>query len=247
MRRTFWLLFLLLTGDAASTEAARILGQTPQGGFPSHTLGGTDWTTFTSMMTAFHSVFQIPNFTSLPLMLNYDAVWVDQELGNTLSGAEVSNLQDYIASGHRAVLIGENLAWSAWNASLLSVVGGSHTDDCSFAFGTPTSSHSLTAGVTMVQNACGSILGPAGFPDVLFSNNFAALYSLGAGEALVIMDSNWNDNSFIRSVENETFAANVVNWLGGTSTPAAPEPGVMLLFGSGLVLLVRRRARIRSR
>lgn len=224
---------------AAPAQAVSVANQTPQGGYQPNVLGGTDWTTFTAMFDAVHTRTALPNFTALA---GYDAVWVDQELGNSLSGAEVASLGAFIGSGHKAVLIGENYLWADWNASLMAVVGGSRTDDCSWGVGAPVTGGLLTSGISSVQSACGSLLGGTGGAQLLFDNSMAALYKIGSGEALVILDSNWNDNNFIGGYDNHRFGENVIDWL---AVPV-PEPGtyaLMLVGLAGIGAIARRRAR----
>lgn len=215
---------------AAPAHAANVAHQTAQGGYTSNVLGGAAWSNFTAMFDATHARTAIADFSNPAELAGFDAVWVDQELGNTLSGAEVANLGGYVAAGHKAVLIGENYSWAAWNASLVSVVGGSHNDDCSWALGGPLVGGVLTSGVASVQNICGSTLGAAGGAQMLYGNGMAALYNVGSGQALVIMDSNWNDNTYMSSADNTKFAANVITWL---ATPV-PEPSTWLLMALGL-------------
>jgi len=229
-----------LTCVAAAASAASVLAQTPQGGYTTNVLGGSAWTSFTAQMEASHTLARTADFSSLPQLLGYDAVWVDQELNNALSPAEVAALQSYVAAGHRAVLVAENNSWPAWNQGVMDVVGGSLTPDCNWGVGTPSVANSLTAGVGTVQNICGSVLQATGGAQMLFSNGMAALYQIGAGQALVIADSNWNDNSFLANENNALFAQNVIGWL-----QPVPEPQTyaMLLLGVASLALVRRRRR----
>jgi len=235
---------------APGARAASILTQTPQGTYASNVLGGFSWTTFTGMVTASHTITQTADFSSLAQLQSYDAVWVDQELGNTLGAAEQSALTSYVSAGNKIVLIGENASWTAWNNSLMAIVGGSYTGTCSGAIGTPLVSNTLTAGVGSVQNLCGSVaIDNVGDIEMLFSNNMAAVYTVGLGEALVILDSNWNDNSYMANQNNAVFAANVVTWLGeplASGPSEVPEPGMLATFGLGLGLLgFARRQRAR--
>lgn len=215
---------------SAPAHAVSVAHQTAQGGYTTNVFGGSEWTGFTAMFDATHTRTAIADFSSAAVLAGFDAVWVDQELGNTLSGAEVANLNGYVAAGHKAVLIGENSSWAAWNASLMSVVGGSHTDDCDWGFGGPLMGGVLTSGIASVQNICGSKVGAGGGAQLLFGNDMAALYAVGLGQALVILDSNWNDNTYMSSVDNEKFAGNVITWL---ATPV-PEPSTWLLMALGL-------------
>lgn len=218
--------------------AGTVLAQTPQGGYTSNVLDGVAWGDFSARMHAKHAVSRAPDFSNLAELLAYDAVWVDQELGDALAPAEVSALQSYIAAGHKAVLIGENDSWAGWNASLMAVVGGVHANGCDWSFGAPLLANALTAGVGSVQNVCGSWLFPSSGAQVLFGNGMAALYQIGAGQALVIMDSNWNDDLYRSSVDNTKFAQNVVDWLA-----PVPEPETYALLLGGLGLLAWRARR----
>lgn len=231
----------VLALGSTGASAASVLAQTSQGGYTRNTLGGQDWDAFTGMFTASHTLTRTADFSNLNLLQAHDAVWVDQELGNALDGAEIASLTSYISSGHKAVLIGENYAWNTWNDSLMGVAGGGYSGDCSWDFGTPIVSHMLTAGVGSAQNVCGSqIASSVGSPTILFSNNMAALYKVGAGEALVILDSNWNDDTYM-TTDNRVFAQNVIDWLG---VSPVPEPSTYALMLAGLVAvgsIARRR------
>ena len=238
MKLTLSLVAAAALAAAMPAQAVNVANQTPQGEYTSNVLGGTTWTTFTAMFDAVHTRSALPDFTSLA---GYDAVWVDQELGNALSDAEVASLAGFIGSGHKAVLIGENYAWEAWNASLMAVVGGSRTDDCSWNVGAPMTGGLLTSGIASVQNACGSLLNSGGGAQILFDNSMAAVYKIGSGEALVILDSNWNDDNYIDGYDNYRFGENVIDWL---AVPV-PEPGTYALMLAGLFAVssvARRRA-----
>lgn len=221
-------------------QAVSVVHQTAQGGYTTNVFGGSAWTTFTSMFDAAHTRSAVADFESLAGLSAYDAAWVDQELGNSLSATEIATLGAYIGSGHKAVLVGENYSWAGWNSSLMAVVGGTHVDTCDWSTGTPLVGGLLTSGIAAVRNICGSMIGSGGGETMLFTNGMAALYKIGAGEALVIMDSNWNDNSYGMSYDNHRFAENVITWLG---TPV-PEPATYALMAAGLGvvgMLARRR------
>jgi len=49
---------------------------------------------------------------------------VARQPGEILSAAEIGNVQDYIGTGRRVLLLGENNAWTNWNNSILSTVEG---------------------------------------------------------------------------------------------------------------------------
>ncbi len=215
---------LLAVGSAF---ASTILTQTPQGGYANYTLNGSAWTEMTGYLTAQHTITSTADFSNLSQLNAYDAVWVDQELGNVLSGAEISALTSYVSAGGKLVLVGENDSWDAWNASILSIVGGGYLSGCFGDVGTAISGHMLTSGVGSIRNVCGSELTSAGSPDMLFDNNLAGVYGVGVGEVLVFLDSNWNGNGEINNYDHAVFAQNIAYWIGGSSQPApAPVPGL---------------------
>jgi len=229
----------LLTALAGSALAATILTQTPQGSYASNALNGSEWTQMTGYLTAQHTITSVADFSNLSELNGYDAVWVDQELGGVLSGAEISALTSYVSAGGKLVLVGENSSWDAWNASILSIVGGGFVSDCSYDVGVAISSHSLVTGVGSVQDVCGSLLTSAGSPDLLFDNDFVGVYSVGAGEALVFLDSNWNADGYINDYDNAVFAQNIADWIGDSSQPPpAPAPVAVPVPGLGPLALI---------
>jgi hypothetical protein len=226
---------------AVSAQAVQLQTQTPQGSYAENIYGGSRWATFTGMIdAAFSTVTQTASFDAIGAV---DAVLVDQELGGVLSGTEIASIQAFVAGGKKAVLFGENDSWAGWNASVMSVVGGSHTDTCSNAIGAPTSGSSLVAGVGSVRNGCGSVITGGG--EILFDNGMAALFSIGLGEALVILDSNWNDDTlYLNSEDNAVFAQNVVDWLATPITPVPAPAGLPLIIAAlGALGLAGRRRR----
>lgn len=225
---------------SASASAAAVLARTSN--TPSYALGGAKWTEFTGIFTSQHTLSRTADISNLTQLQSYDAVWVDQNLWSELASSEISALTNYISSGHKAVLIGENYSWDSWNNSLMSVVGGDYTGACSWGVGAPSVSHSLTAGISSVTNVCGSMISSStGSPTVLFSNNMAALYTVGSGEALVILDCNWNDDDY-STLGNKMFEKNIVDWLGTTNPAHVPEPSTyaLILVGIAAGSFVRR-------
>jgi hypothetical protein len=109
-----------------------------------------------------------------------DSNWNDDDnIGLYDSNAFAQNIVDWLAntSTKKLVLIGENDYWGAWNQNIMDIVGGGLTQACTWEIGSPTSSHSLTAGISNIEFQCASIINDTiGGADMLFSNNVAAIY-----------------------------------------------------------------------
>jgi hypothetical protein len=226
---------LLAVGSAF---ASTILTQTPQGSYADYVLNGNQWTVMTGYLTGQHTITSTADFSNLSQLNDYDAVWVDQELGDVLSGAEISALTSYASAGGKLVLVGENNSWDAWNASIMSIVGGGYVSGCFSEVGAAISGHSLANGVGSISSVCGNELTNAGSPEILFSNNLVGVYSVGAGEVLVFLDSNWNQDSNISGYDNAVFAQNIADWIGESEPVSTYFVGgsVSGLTGTGLAL-----------
>lgn len=136
-KRAVLLNIVMLMGVTGITNAAPVYTQTPQGSYSSYVLGGSQWSTFTGLVTAQNTIDQYANFENYAALSSYGVIWVDQELSSSLTATEIANLQNY--------------------------------------------------------------------------------YNSHNTEALVILDSNWNDNSYINNQNNMQFASNIASWLADTS------------------------------
>jgi hypothetical protein len=183
----------------------------------------------------------------------YDTVWVSINMGGDLNASEISSLQAFIASGRKVVMIGNSTAisgFSSWDNALMQVVGGALTGVTSAAtYPTVASNELLTTGVNSVRFGTSSRIDTGvGNPDVLFSQDIAAVYG---GLALVVLDENWMTNSATTGLaqsDNLIFAQDIAEWLRD-DPPArantAPEPASLAIFGAALlgVAGIRRRKR----
>jgi len=210
------LAMLLILAAAGFSSAANIATQDPINAYDEYYLGGYRWSGFTNDLVQTHSITHLENFEDYSQIEAFDALWLDQEYygSRQLSPIEIDNIRAFISSGHKAVLIGENYSWNTWNNSILEIVSGGFQGACSKAVGYTISDHMLADNVSATQMICGSIvLSSVGAPDMLFDNNMAAVYAIGAGEALVVLDVNWVDDDYRSLYDNTQFSYNVIDWL----------------------------------
>ena len=198
---------------------------------------------WTSMTDKLDAAFGPGNITvsnqrldDLNALLAYDRLWItvrDVQPELALTPLEQANVAAFVATGRRAVLVGENLAFFSWNVSILAPLGGAYTEG---AFGPSTTiyEHPLTAGVHELELAAdGASLG--GTP--LFSSNVAALW--GPSEnALTVMSANVIGE--YHGLANLRFQENIANWL------AAPEPSSSLMGAMAIVMLTCARRQRRA-
>lgn len=223
LRRGFVLTMLLMTlvmSLGSQAFAQRLLASEETHGF-GFGYGDTRWDNFSAEIDRwFTEVDIVPQFNDLSLMLEYDALLVQlRTFTSTLSPTEVANLQAYIATGRKVMLIGENSTFATWSRSVLSVVGAPFVGEGGGIFNVANPHPILTDGVSTLDmpTYCGVTSG--GYS--LFDTNFATLWGDPNEEnVLTVLDVNIMEDDRWTVRDAAKFAANMAEWLGtGGSEP----------------------------
>lgn len=205
--------------------------------------GSVGWSTITGMVDAAsgNQVTVAGNFSNNAQVQAAGALWVNTGALNgstNLSAGELANVVQFINSGKRVVLFGENTSWTSWNNNILSTVGGTQFGSVGGSVSTVLA-HPLTAGVNQINVPAGASAAAGG--TALFNQNVATLW--GAGNVLTFLDSNTLQDTYIGNNDNTQFGQNLANWIAAGST-SVPEPSTLGLLGIGLLGLgVMRRKR----
>ncbi len=178
--------------------------------------GGSRYGNFSAEIDGyFGTVTTVTDLSDLSAMNQYDSIMVQiREWGATLSPTEQANLDAYVASGRRVLLIGENPSlWFEWNDDICNVGGGSSTNSESNGSYTVLNAHPvLTAGVTSIHIPNGGI---ANGGTSLFTTNTATLWDgNGQENVLTMLDVNVFENDRWATEDGAQYSANVATWLG---------------------------------
>jgi hypothetical protein len=172
-------------------------------------------------------VATVADLSNLTQLLKYNGLWVDVRFQAGLTAIESANLQAYIATGRRVVVIGSNVNYGQWDTSVLSAFGGSYNNG-SYTGTTPTLTPGvLTFNVSAGFYAPGAGLAPSG--STLFEDRVATMWG-PARNALVILDTEGFASDYISSASNTAFAANVAAWVAGNTSDS---PSKWMAGGSG--------------
>ena len=176
-------------------------------------IGLPQWTQTTadlSTATAGRIVSSITALDNLATLETYDGLWIDLGYtGSALTPAETANLQSYIQTGRRVVMIGGDPSFTTWDTSLLNAVGGSITGT-KFSGSTGTRSYvPLTVGVSSIDL---NSSGVAASGTTLFQDRVATVWG-PAGNALVLLDAAPFADTHLPAANNAQFASNVTSWI----------------------------------
>ncbi len=183
------------------------------------------WTGMTADLNAANAgpLASVADLSNLSQLMNYTGIWVDtrQPTTGTMTSAETTNLQAFIATGRRVVLIGGlgpqpgNPNYSSWNDAILNAVGGPtgttrFTSSATPAFATS----SVTNGVSAIAVPSGAVVSSG---VTLFADRVATIWG-PARNALVLLDQSALDDDALPMLSNSTFAANLAAWVAGSLT-----------------------------
>ncbi|MGZ8468445.1 MAG: PEP-CTERM sorting domain-containing protein [Gemmatirosa sp.] len=215
------------------------------------TYGTPGWSRVTGAInTAFGGAANVEVLDALtdPDLAGVDALWLDlRRQTNTLSIAERSVFEQFVATGRRVVVIGENIGWQTWNASFLAPLGGSFGGQQAGVLGVALA-HPLTDGLVTGFRTSGA--GRANGGTSLFTANVATLWGstqnvLTILDASALDDGDWFDPIRGGDSDQARFVRNASAWVA-TPTAVVPEPSTWLLVGTGVVALAGVSLRRRS-
>ncbi|MCC6907819.1 MAG: hypothetical protein IT430_07760 [Phycisphaerales bacterium] len=205
----------MLIGSAGALAQQRLLCSQERHGF-GFGYGDYRYDNFTVEIDRWFSAVDIaPNLEDYAQMLQYDAIMVQiREWNAVLTLTEKTNLTQYIATGRRVLMIGENPSlWYSWNNDLCTVAGGSSTNqESNGVYNVANQVPILTDGVTSIEIPNGGI---ASGGLNIFTTNTATLWSgNGTDNVLSMLDVNVFEDDRWNTLDGGVFAANVAQWLG---------------------------------
>jgi hypothetical protein len=206
------------------------------------------WTTFTGMWNARFGPANITQGNSIGSLAGYSALMLDPSQSGTsaynLSAGEIASIASFLGGGGRLYAFGENDSWTPWNTNVLSMFGATFGGLGSNA-GTPLVSNSLTAGVSSINTPAPGFIADFNGGASQFSNDIVGLFN---SDALVVLDLNICDDTYITYANNAQFCQNIVNFTAGDPLEpnTIPEPTTMALLAAGLVGMIGARRRRRK-
>lgn len=213
-------MFFLLCSLTSNALALSVLGTTQT--FSDFGYGGSQWDNMTAALNAAtsNSFDTAPNFENLSQVLTYDALWLDvRGTVDTLTVSEYNNIQSFIATGKRVVMIGENSSWTAWNQQIVGMNGGSYGGLEANGAANSVISNELTNGAPTLDLPTAGVVSSGG--TALYDPNFATLWG---DNVLTVLDINIFADGFWGNANNGIFATNVANWIADSSGPTPVQP-----------------------
>lgn len=234
---------LLLYAGQAHGATLLINQVTPHVGTYGYGLANWD-----DMTNALNAAFGVGNVTvsASPIgdISGYDRLWITaRQIGDPgLSAVEQANLLAFIASGKRVVIFGENNAWTAWNNSFLTILGGSFSGvDTGGETITTAVVHPVTDGIPSIRAGDDGI---AAGGTSLFSKNVVTLWGTNQNVITVLSLGMIDDSSDGFFPNNQAFKENLAQWLAADAVEPVPEPSSCWLVAIGLAgALARYRQR----
>lgn len=252
MRRTLLAVAAIAAFATSAAAQPKMLVRQPSS-YLGYGYGNYSWNAFTSIFNnAFGGASNITVTSGLSsgalagynaLMLSLptlpDSPWL-------LSASEVAEVSSFLNAGGRMYVFGENNAWQNWDNQIASIVGATVGSSCFYGNTNAVGTSGLLNGVNSIYAPCANEFTSLGGGTKLFANDVAALFG-PTQNALVYLDVNICDDSYIGTADNRQFCSNIGGWLSGEIDPptTVPEPGTWVLMATGLagVLTIKRRRR----
>lgn len=196
-----------------------LVSQGLSGGGSEDFYDGAQWPELTTVLDrAARRVALTPDLEDLEHMLLFDGLWLDQrglDSSGTalLTSTELNNLETFLATGRRVVLVGGDDSRASWNGQILGAVGGAYGGEASGLGATPVSAHALVEGITSLSLPT---VGTAGGGIPLFDPAFASLWG---GTTLSLLASEGAGSEYWPGGDNEAFFTNVGRWIGCAGNP----------------------------
>jgi hypothetical protein len=252
IRMMFLAAIVAASGSAAMAASLLVVEGPGGGGF-----GGYSDISYSTYRTTLNNAFGgaanvtlTPDLTNAAQVNSHTAIVVELRNGtDILSPVEKINMANFLASGRRVFMIGENQGWQTWDQSLLDVVGGTYVgqspsqgpdgDVTNYHVPLANLNHPLLDGVLSEDNEAevfmfhGSV---ASGGTALFEWAPIAMLWGDQLNALTYFSNNeFYSSELSQHPGNLNLTQNIAEWL------AVPEPASMSILAFGGLAVLRRR------